>query len=250
MMNRIRNALGFRKKGKQEIAPYERSKHGDIVLFDIPESFSKVEQYWINEPYVFVYILNKIRTKETLYYIGEPVLSSFERMLLEKINIDLQDILTEEEALYEYKQKKDKLEEHAIELLYQYSKSLKEQTVYKIVYYLNRNFLGYEKINSLLNDPLIEDISCDGVGIPVFLYHRKYGNIKTNIQFDEIELNSFVIKLCQKGRKHISLGSPLVNATLPDGSRLQATLGRDITTRGSSFTIRRFKEDPSLLLTS
>ena len=170
-------------------------------------------------------------------------------MLLEKINVNLQDILTEEEALYEDRQKKEKLEKHAIELLYQYSNSLEEQTVYKILYYLNRNFLGYEKINALLTDPMIEDISCDGVDIPIFLYHRKYGNIKTNIQFDEIDLNSFVIKLCQKGRKHISLGSPLVNATLPDGSRLQATLGRDITTRGSSFTIRRLKKIPLLLLT-
>ncbi|KAB2943331.1 MAG: flagella-like protein FlaI [Candidatus Methanoperedens nitroreducens] len=244
MMNHIRNVICFKKKSRQETDPYSHSKHGDLVLFEIPEGFCKVEQYWINEPYVYIYILTKIQTKETLYYVGEPGLSSFERMLLEKINVNLQDILTEEEALYKDRQKKEKLEEHAIELLYQYSNSLEEQTVYKILYYLNRNFLGYEKIDALLKDPMIEDISCDGVNIPIFLYHRKYGNIKTNIQFDEIDLNSFVIKLCQKGRKHISFGSPLVNATLPDGSRIQATLGHDVTTRGSSFTIRRFKEVP------
>lgn len=234
----------FWKKIRHEIAPYDHSIHGDLVLSEVPEGFREIERYWINEPYIFVYILNKIQNKETLYYVVEPALSPFERMLLEKLHEDLLDILTEKEALYEDMQKKQKLKEHAIELLNHYSKSLKEQTVYKILYYLNRNLLGYEKIDALLNDPHIEDISCDGIGIPIFLYHRKHGNIKTNILFDETELNSFVIKLCQKGGKHISIGSPLVNATLPDGSRLQATLGRDITTRGSSFTIRKFKEDP------
>jgi len=227
-----------------EIPKYDHSIHGDLVLSELPEGFREIERYWIKEPYIFVYILNKNLTKEQVYYIVEPALSLFEKMLLEKLHEDLMDMLTEKEAVYGGVEKRQKLKEHAIDLLNKYSKSLKEQTIYKIIYYLNRNMLGYEKIDALLNDPHIEDISCDGIGIPVFLYHRIYGNIKTNILFDENELNSFVIKICQKGGKHISLGSPIVNATLPDGSRLQATLGRDITTRGSSFTIRRFKEDP------
>jgi len=241
---RFKGLERYWKKTLPEIPPYEFSKHGDLLISEIPEGLHEIEQYWINQPYIRVHILNKILVKEMIYYVMEPALSPFERMLLEKIHEDLLDILTEEKAIYKEKQKKEILKEHVPKLLNQYSKSLKEQTIYKIIYYLDRNLLGYEKINSLLIDPMIEDISCDGVGIPIFLFHRKYGNIKTNILFDEIELNSFVIKLCQKGRKHISLGSPLVNATLPDGSRLQATFGRDITTRGSSFTIRRFKEDP------
>jgi flagellar protein FlaI len=93
-------------------------------------------------------------------------------------------------------------------------------------------------------DSNIEDISCDGIDVPVFMYHNKYRNIKTNISFSEEELNSLVIKLCQKSGKHISIGEPMVDATLPDGSRLQATLGKEITTRGSSFTIRKFRGDP------
>jgi len=243
-MNRKKTYLGFWKKNLAVLPPYDLSIHGDLVLSQVPEGFREIEQYWIDRPYINVLILNNIKNKEMIYHVIEPALSPFERILLEKLHEDLLDVLTKEGALSEETKKKEKLKEHVLELLDQYSRSLKEQTVYKILYYLERNLLGYEKINALLNDPLIEDISCDGIGIPVFMYHRKYGNIKTNIVFDEIELNSFVIKLCQKGRKHISLGSPLVNATLPDGSRLQATLGRDVTTRGSSFTIRRFKEDP------
>ncbi|VVB87512.1 Type II/IV secretion system protein [uncultured archaeon] len=240
----IRNSPVLQGNVMHRLPPYEFSKHGDLVLFEVPEGFRETEQYWIEKPYIFVYILTKIQNKETLYYVVEPAFSSFERLLIEKLYDDLQDILTEEKALYAATKKKQILEEYVLELLNNYSTSVNEQTVYKILYYLDRNLLGYEKINALLNDPQIEDISCDGVGIPIFLYHRKYGNIKTNITIDETELNSLVIKLCQKGGKHISVGSPLVNATLPDGSRLQATLGRDITTRGSTFTIRRFKEDP------
>jgi flagellar protein FlaI len=95
-----------------------------------------------------------------------------------------------------------------------------------------------------MNDPQLEDISCDGTGIPLFLYHRKYRNIKTNITFESDILNSLAITLAQRSGKHISTGSPMLDATLPEGSRLQLTLGTEVTTRGTSFTIRKFREDP------
>ena len=95
-----------------------------------------------------------------------------------------------------------------------------------------------------MKDPLLEDISCDGAKIPLFLYHRKYRNIKTNISFESDILNSLAITLAQRSGKHISTGSPMLDATLPDGSRLQLTLGTEVTTRGTSFTIRKFREEP------
>ena len=95
-----------------------------------------------------------------------------------------------------------------------------------------------------MKDIHIEDISCDGTGIPLFLYHRKYRNIKTNIRFEYDVLNSLAITLAQRSGKHISTGSPMLDATLPDGSRLQLTLGTEVTTRGTSFTIRKFREEP------
>jgi flagellar protein FlaI len=115
----------------------------------------------------------------------------------------------------------------------------------RIEYYLLRDFLGYGPIDVLMQDPMIEDISCDGPTIPLYLFHRKYESIKTTVAFpDEYELDSFVIRLAQRSRKHISVADPLLDATLPDGSRLQATLSREVTTRGSSFTVRKFRSDP------
>ena len=96
-----------------------------------------------------------------------------------------------------------------------------------------------------MRDPNIEDISCDGSGVPLFLYHRQFGSLKSNVSFStEEELSSFVFKLAQKCGKHISIAEPMLDATMPDGSRIQMTLSDEITARGSTFTIRKFRADP------
>lgn len=114
----------------------------------------------------------------------------------------------------------------------------------KIFYYLIRDFVGYGRIDVLMKDEEIEDISCDGSTVPIFIYHRKYQSIETNINFDNPEeLDSFVVRLAQLCGKQISIYAPIVDGKLPDGSRLQATLSKTVTDE-STFTIRRFREDP------
>ena len=76
------------------------------------------------------------------------------------------------------------------------------------------------------------------------IYHTRYLNVESNIIFEEEELDALVIKMCQLNNKHVSVSQPIVDATIQDGSRLQAVLGREITPRGSSFTIRKFRKDP------
>ena len=96
-----------------------------------------------------------------------------------------------------------------------------------------------------MQDPYIEDISCDGVGIPIYVVHRKYGSIKTNIAYNETkDLRGFVVKLAERSGRFISYAEPLLDGTLPDGSRVQATFAADVTTRGPSFTIRKFVQEP------
>jgi len=114
----------------------------------------------------------------------------------------------------------------------------------KIFYHLFREFLGYSRIDIVMKDEGIEDISCDGPDTPIFIYHKKYDEITSNIYFDSAsELDSFVIRLAQICGKQISIFSPIVDGKLPDGSRLQSTLAKTVT-RGSTFTIRRFRENP------
>ena len=128
-----------------------------------------------------------------------------------------------------------------------YDISLTDEQREVVRYYAKRDFAGLGKLQPLMNDTEIEDISCDGTDIPVYAYHRnpKYGSVKTSIEWhDQDELDSFVMKLAQRCGRSISVSSPLLDGSLPDGSRVQATLATDIARKGSNFTIRRFTDDP------
>jgi len=121
---------------------------------------------------------------------------------------------------------------------------IEPESFYRLFYYLYRQFQGYGKIDPLMHDPDIEDISCDGVGLPIFAYHEAYTDIETNVTFGEEELRNFVIQLAQRSGRHISVSDPVVSTTLPDGSRIELALGEEVTPRGSAFTIRKYAEEP------
>jgi flagellar protein FlaI len=113
------------------------------------------------------------------------------------------------------------------------------------MYYIYRNFLGYNEIEPLLQDPNIEDISCDGIGLPIYVIHRRFGSLKTNVVFEDLEdLREFVIKLAERCGRYVTYAEPILDGTLPDGSRVSATLAGDVATRGPTFTIRKFGEKP------
>ncbi len=118
----------------------------------------------------------------------------------------------------------------------------------KFDYYVYRDFIGLGVIEPLMHDEDIEDISCVGSNIPLFVYHRNplFNQIPTNIIFESgDDLDDFVIMLSQKCGKSLTLADPLLDAALPDGSRVQITYGsKDISRRGSNFTIRKFTENP------
>ncbi|HVN73784.1 MAG TPA: type II/IV secretion system ATPase subunit, partial [Methanoregula sp.] len=222
---------------------YDPARHGTLVSAGLPEGYDLLDQYWIEEGRTLIYIAQNRRTNQTEYLLFEPPLSEFEYELLERLHEDLLDVL----VLTSDEIKKDRqkiLLSKVHSLLDDYGLVLDRSALFKIEYYLIRNFIGWSRIDALMKDTQLEDISCDGSKIPLFLYHRKYRNIKTNIAFDSSVLNSLAITLAQRSGKHISAGSPMLDATLPDGSRLQLTLGTEVTTRGTSFTIRKFREEP------
>ncbi len=114
-----------------------------------------------------------------------------------------------------------------------------------LVYFVERDIKGFGKIDALMKDSNVEDISCDAPGVPVYVFHRSFGYIPSNIIFeDATELETFVKKILQDVGRHISIANPIVDATLEDGSRISASLGKYITNKGSSFTVRKFREEP------
>jgi len=218
------------------------------VITDIPPisdpNMDEVEINAVLDPYSFVRIKYDNVASEYLYEVIEPTLSEDERSLLDVLKSAL--IMTLNlTALSTPKEKEVIVKEGTEELMRKFGISLNPVSKERIFYYLRRDFIGYGVIDPMMVDPNVEDCSCDGVDIPFFIFHRKYGSIRSNIRFEkENELDSFVIWLAQKCGKHISVADPLLDATIPDGSRLNATLGKHVTKRGSSFTIRRFKENP------
>jgi len=122
--------------------------------------------------------------------------------------------------------------------------TLTEYQVEKLLYTLKRNFIGYARIDPIKHDINVEDISCDGYNSRVFVYHTEYENIITNVEQGEASLDDFVVKLAQRSGKGISKRQPQVDATLPDGSRAQLTLGKEVSDHGTNYTIRQFKDVP------
>jgi flagellar protein FlaI len=204
------------------------------------------EVYPIHEPYVYAAVVTEPKTHRIMYELIEPTLLEDEEkqlkevksILVEEIDVNLNDIDTRELA---EKYLKTKISE----IIKDYKIEIDEDSVGKFMYYIIRDFLGYGKIDALMRDQLIEDISADGVDIPIYVWHRDYESLPTNIRFGtSTELNSFIVRLAYLSKKNISLAMPILDASLPDGSRIQMTYGNEITRRGSTFTIRRFRLDP------
>ncbi|AKB30880.1 Type II secretion system protein [Methanosarcina siciliae HI350] len=237
----LKRAKSYFDKPLRSMPAYDPEEDGPLVEFEVPGGMKEIERYWLQEPYALVSILEDRRTR--YYKLIEPALTKFEKEVLERIYEDFQDILILNPTTSKI-EKDALLVDKTLLLLERYKAEVSSSAIHRITYYLRRNMLGYEKINPLFYDPYIEDVSCDGVGIPLYIYHTRYLNIESNIFFEEEELDSLVIKMCQMNNKHISVSHPIVDATIQDGSRLQAMLGREITPRGSSFTIRKFRKDP------
>ncbi|OYR57972.1 ATPase, T2SS/T4P/T4SS family [Halorubrum halodurans] len=124
------------------------------------------------------------------------------------------------------------------------ARTLSAYQVEKLLYYLKRDFIGYERIDPIKHDINVEDVSCDGYDSPVFVYHADYEQVITNVYHGTDELDDFVVKLAQRSGKGISKRRPQVDATLPDGSRAQLTLGREVSDHGTNYTIRQFNDVP------
>jgi len=199
------------------------------------------------EIYAYAHIFWSKDSSELVYNVVEPEITEKDKEILElvkeyireKLDLDFESVKKFEARNYLFRKIDEALE---------YFKFGLSNVVIKIFrYYIYRDFIGFDRIEPLLQDDYIEDISCDGLNTPIYIVHRdpRFGSLKTNIVFETSEeLNSFVIKLAQRCGKDISVAHPLLDGILPDNSRVQATLATDIARRGSNFTIRKFSSEP------
>ncbi len=202
--------------------------------------------YPLIKPYAYANIIFDAVDNSLLYKVTEPELNDYEKHVAEKIkdglfqviNVSLMDIKKHEKMI-------EFLESNVVHLLDELGFRLTEQEYMKIMYYIYRDFIGLNEIEPLLHDPFIEDIGVDGTSSPVYVVHQRYGSVKTDIVFnDERYLKEFVTKLAERCDRYISYAEPLLDGTLPDGTRVHASLASDVTTRGPTFSIRKFREVP------
>lgn len=125
------------------------------------------------------------------------------------------------------------------------SKKLSEEDINAVAYYIARDLVGYGRLDPLIRDPHVEDITCDGLNIPVYVFHSDYEWLETNIVFsDPASLEKVVYRLAYKAGVEPSTAQPIVEGVLqPEGYRVHIVLDA-VSPKGHTFTIRRFREVP------
>jgi flagellar protein FlaI len=225
----------------------EEETDSKVIVEGVRPEYNVIEEYWVQEPHAKIKIVSSPELGEGLHYFVEEVpLDEVKFKTYQKIIT----ILSKEfkSPTDDQIDPRDYVFEQAELIAEKYHRSLGKFTLEEwdlIFYYVVKDLVGYGPIQPIIEDPHIEDISCNGLGVPVFIWHRKYESIPTNITFvNNKHLNDFLVKLAHKSDKHISSAQPLLDAMLPDKHRLAATFMNEVSMKGSTFCIRKFKEEP------
>src|SRR5271157_1762819 len=242
--------MKFGKK-KEEVQEKEKTSDEELIAYlgiqgyQVPEGYTQIESYPLNPPFSYGWIFQDDSEGSYFYVVDELALTKEERETFKQ----LKNIL-------EYELKAPRLDETLADSFHRQLPTIIEEhkktlaatnqiSLRKIIYYIEKDLIGYGKIDGLLSDPLIEDISCLGINKPMYIYHRKYANARTNLIFtDEEELDDFITRIVHRQGKHVSIAHPIVDLTLPGKHRLAVSFGKETTPAGTSFTIRKFRDDP------
>ncbi|MDD4138099.1 MAG: type II/IV secretion system ATPase subunit, partial [Methanoregula sp.] len=230
-----------------QIAEYTRhsenvpcTRNTDVPL---PEERTSgtLDTYWIEAPYVYIKIVRQGNLGFT-YTVVEPAITAREQIVLRETAIHLRKVIVYDDP--DKPPARQLSGEFIHHIIREFHPDITDDRLAILSYYLRRDLSGFGPLEALMHDPALEDISCNGDNLPVFVFHQTYGSLPTSVLFREGELNQFVLKLAQKANKQISLTNPMVDATLPGGSRVQVTYSNVVSLRGSSFTIRKFRTEP------
>ncbi len=240
--------LLFRKKSPKSVDSEIGGSLSNLLVYTPPEGWIEIDRYWTDKPYSFISILENPHEKHNIYRIVEPSLTNFEHVLLEEVKMYLEDVLTLknisdlENLTAEGKTKL--LRDNTYRILSDFSQN-DPYTCEKIFYYVKRDFIEHGKISAIMRDHNIEDVWCNGVGLPVHVFHTGYRNLETNVVFGSHEgLDAFVMRIAQQAGRHLSSATPILDTVMADGSRINITYSTEVSPNGTSFSIRRIKKVP------
>ena len=200
--------------------------------------------YLVEAPFQYVHIEFDNEAGELHYRVVEPVLGTEELENLGIIERAFEKMISTNLDLIEGGHREEYLRDRFSSIISIFNLHVTPEQDARIFFHLKKQYLGYGRIDTLMKDKYIEDISCNGSNLYLYVLHRIYGSVKTDVIYEEVELNNFVLKLAQISGRHVSLLQPIRDVTLPDGSRANLTLGSEVTKKGSTFTIRKFRSNP------
>jgi flagellar protein FlaI len=237
---RVRRAAHLRRLEAARVQGRKRAAALSFVTLA-----STLEWYPLNAPNAYARIVKDPFRGTIRYIVLEPVLNDDEQqhmtrlkdLLTEVLELNVNETGTEQAALAYLKDKTE-------DILNNYDFKVNQYTKDKFLYYVIRDNFGFGKIDPLMRDPYIEDISCDGADINIYVWNRRYEYLPTNVAFTAKELSAYALRLAYLCGRHVSIAQPILDASLPGGSRIHLTYGTEVTRRGSTFTIRKFKIDP------
>ena len=198
----------------KEIEGFLASQIVDEGQSQIPTGYELVKKYPLDPPFSYANILYNVEKSSYLYFVDELKLSHEEKAIFEKLYRLI------EESLESPSQSKNdqNFEDHLNTVLKENEKLFlnhSSTSMEKVKYYLKRDVLGFGLIDPLMHDVSIEDISCSGTEKPIFVWHRNYDSIPTNIRYPSNEnLNSFVSRIVFRAGKHISSAFPISDLAL------------------------------------
>ncbi|BFI73579.1 hypothetical protein YN1_5660 [Nanoarchaeota archaeon] len=206
--------------------------------------------YPVGDP-IFIHIY-KLSSGESYYNVIEPELTKDEKEKLEKIQTKIVKYAVENINLNNIEEVKktvidlfNRVVEVGRRSLFSDKVFIKNKEEYdRLLYFLIRERFGYGFLEPFLRDPYLEDVHILGMG-PIYVVHKIFGMLQTNRKFeDEKDLNRYIIRYSEIVDRPVSETRPIVDAILPDGSRVNFIYGKDISLHGSSFTIRKFSAKP------
>src|SRR5579885_56534 len=237
-----------KQKQTSEIENFLASQVIDEEQTRIPLGYEIVKNYPLQPPFSYANILYNAEKSSYLYFVDESKLNSEETEIFQKLYRLIEESLESPSGLKNNHNFDDQLnmvlKDNEKVFLNKSSTSME-----KVKYYLKRDVNGFGIIDPLMHDISIEDISCSGTDKPIFVWHRNYDSIPTNIRYVSHDiLNAFVSRIVFRAGKHISSAFPISDLALQGNHRISVLYQKEVTPKGTSFTIRKFKEDPYTII--
>ena len=232
-----------KKKEEQGLETFLKSEFLSELNNETPKGSTVLETYPLKAPFSYVNIIQNQDTGGISYQVDETKLNHEEEIVYNQLYRLIEENLDSPENI----EKDFGFMSFVNKILKENEKLFQDQplgSIEKVKYYLERDIDGFGNIDPIMNDPNIEDVSCSGILTPVYVWHRKYDSIPCNVTFEADKLNSFVSRIVFRAGKHISSAHPISDLALQGNHRISVLYQKEVTPKGTSFTIRKFKQDP------